>query len=191
MGGRRVSKDSQRIEAYGTVDELNAMVGLTRARNRAHMGQQAAGARLDKILKMVQQDLFDLGSALATPPEVMVAGMPEVGEVQVKSLEQIMDGCQKELTPLASFVLPGGGEISSLLHLCRTVCRRAEREVLRLSRQEEMGPWPVAYLNRLSDLFFVLSRWVGKHLGEREELWERGLQRRPRSRHTASRKEQV
>jgi cob(I)alamin adenosyltransferase len=86
-----------------------------------------------------------------------------------------MDGCQKELAPLKSFVLPGGGRVNAFLHQARTVCRRAEREVLALSRAEAIGEWPLRYVNRLSDLLFVLSRWVARHLGEKEYLWERGL----------------
>jgi len=87
-----------------------------------------------------------------------------------------MDECQKELAPLKSFVLPGGGRVGGFLHQARTVCRRAERRVLELSRVEDIGEWPLKYVNRLSDLLFVLSRWVGKHLGETEYLWERALQ---------------
>src|SRR5205823_15092090 len=90
-------------------------------------------------------------------------------------LEKIMDECQKDLAPLKSFILPGGGPIHGFLHLARTVCRRAERELLVLSRVEPIGEGPLRYLNRLSDLFFVLGRWVGKHMGEQEYLWERGL----------------
>ena len=88
-----------------------------------------------------------------------------------------MDRCQKDLEPLRSFVLPGGGRVSAALHLARTVCRRAERDVLRLMSVEDVGEWPLAYLNRLSDLLFVLSRWIGHHLGEKEFLWERPLKR--------------
>jgi cob(I)alamin adenosyltransferase len=100
-----------------------------------------------------------------------------VSAAEVKALEATMDRCQKDLAPLRSFVLPGGGRVSALLHVARTVCRRAEREVLRLMRQEEIGEWPLAYLNRLSDLLFVLSRWIGHHRGEQEYLWERPLKR--------------
>ena len=88
-----------------------------------------------------------------------------------------MDRCQKDLQPLKSFVLPGGGTVSAFLHVARTVCRRAERDVLRLMRREDVGEWPLAYLNRLSDLLFVLSRWIGHHRKEREFLWERPLER--------------
>jgi cob(I)alamin adenosyltransferase len=101
--------------------------------------------------------------------------MVRVGDPEVRELEELMDRCQKDLEPLKSFVLPGGGRISGFLHQCRTVCRRAEREILALSRVEPIGEGPLRYVNRLSDLMFVLSRWVGKHLGESEYLWERGL----------------
>jgi hypothetical protein len=108
---------------------------------------------------------------LATPPDFFKEGMYRVGEREVKKLEQVMDECQKVLEPLKSFVLPGGGRIGAYLHQCRTVCRRAEREILRLSRAEEMSEWPLTYINRLSDLFFVLSRWISKQTGEAEYLW--------------------
>jgi cob(I)alamin adenosyltransferase len=101
--------------------------------------------------------------------------MFRVGEAQVTALEKLMDGCQKDLAPLKSFVLPGGGRVNAFLHQARTVCRRAEREVLALSRVEPIGEWPLRYVNRLSDALFVLSRWVAKRLGEQEYLWERGL----------------
>ena len=103
--------------------------------------------------------------------------MFRIGATQVTALEELMDGCQEDLEPLRSFILPGGGRVSALLHVARTVCRRAEREVLRLMQQEDVGDQPLAYLNRLSDLLFVLSRWIGHHLGEQEYLWERPLER--------------
>ena len=98
-----------------------------------------------------------------------------MGEEEVTRIERVIDECQEELEPLKSFILPGGGRISAQLHQCRTVCRRAEREILGLSRIENVGEWPLRYVNRLSDLFFVLGRWVGKNLGETEYLWQRGL----------------
>jgi len=179
VGGRRVAKDSPRIVAYGTIDELNAVVGLVRAFNAE--GMKARGPRrkrhawLDATLRKVQNQLFDVGSELATPPDAVYEGMFRVGEGEVTELERIMDGCQKDLAPLKSFVLPGGGRIQAFLHQARTVCRRAERELFALSRVEPVGEWPLRYVNRLSDLFFVLGRWVGKHMGEKEYLWERGL----------------
>ncbi len=175
VGGKRVPKDSPRIEAYGSIDELNSIVGLARAFNEEKLGQGEAHRFLDSILRQIQDELFDLGSELATPPDFFQEGMYRVGEREVKKLEQLMDERQKELEPLKSFILPGGGRIAAYLHQCRTVCRRAERDILRLSRVEELSEWPLKYVNRLSDLFFVLSRWVSKQTGEPEYLWQRGL----------------
>ena len=186
VGGRRVPKDSPRIAAYGTIDELNAVVGLARVFNGERMTGRGAGRErhrwLDEVLKKIQNQLFDLGSELATPPDAVYSGMFRMGEGEVTELEQLMDHCQKDLKPLKSFVLPGGGRIQGFLHQARTVCRRAEREVLALSRVEEIGEWPLRYVNRLSDLFFVLGRWVGEHMGEPEYLWERGLSSHARRR---------
>ena len=176
VGGTRVAKDSPRIDAYGTVDELNAALGVARAVN-AEVRRSPATRRLDEILKRLQNELFDLGSELATPPADFQPGMFRVESEQVTALEKLMDECQKDLKPLRSFVLPGGGRVSAHLHVARTVCRRAERDVLRLMRVEQIGEQPLAYLNRLSDLLFVLSRWIGHHLGESEFLWERPLKR--------------
>jgi cob(I)alamin adenosyltransferase len=179
VGGKRVPKDSARIAAYGTVDELNAVVGLVRVFNAERLTgrgpRRARHAWLDATLRKVQNQLFDLGSELATPPEAVYEGMFRIGEGEVTELERIMDGCQKDLAPLKSFILPGGGRVHGFLHQARTVCRRAERDVLALSRAEPVSAWALRYLNRLSDLFFVLGRWAGKHMGEREYLWERGL----------------
>ena len=183
VGGRRVPKDSPRIVAYGTVDELNAVVGLARVFNAERLARGAHHRWLDGVLRKIQNQLFDLGSELATPPDAVYEGMFRVGEGEVRELEALIDRCQTELAPLKSFVLPGGGRIGAFLHQARTVCRRAEREILRLSRAEPVGEWPLKYVNRLSDLLFVLSRWVARRLGEREYLWERGLQaHRPRRR---------
>ena len=140
--------------------------------------------RIDDILKRLQNELFDLGSELATPPEAAYEGMFRVAEADVTALEELIDECQKDLEPLNSFVLPGGGKVGAFLHQARTVCRRAERIVLRLTREEEVGTWPLRYLNRLSDLLFVLSRWAAKQDGQSESLWERGL--RGHERHTPS-----
>ena len=186
VGGRRVPKDSPRIAAYGTIDELNAAVGLARVFNAERMAGRGAGRDrhrwLDEVLKKIQNQLFDLGSELATPPDAAYEDMFRMGEGEVTELEKLMDHCQKDLAPLKSFTLPGGGRIQGFLHQARTVCRRAEREVLALSRVEAIGEWPLRYVNRLSDLFFVLGRWVGKHMGEPEYLWERGLSSHARRR---------
>lgn len=176
VGGIRVPKDSARIDAYGAVDELNAALGLARALN-AGDAKPPASRELEDILKQLQNELFDVGGELATPPAAFQPGMFRVGEAEVKALEARMDRLQKELAPLKSFVLPGGGRVSAALHMARTICRRAERDVLRLMRGEDVGEWPLAYLNRLSDLLFVLARWIGHRLGEAEFLWERPLRR--------------
>jgi cob(I)alamin adenosyltransferase len=173
VGGGRIPKDSQRIEAFGTIDELNSSVGLARIFNQelCHPMKE----RVEAILKTIQNELFDLGSELATPKNKWWEGMPQVGSAEIQKMESLMDELQKDLSPLKSFVLPGGGKLSGFLHQCRTVCRRAEREIYRLSRLEEIGEWPLKYVNRLSDLFFVLSRWTSKRLSEPEYLWEKGL----------------
>jgi cob(I)alamin adenosyltransferase len=175
VGGQRVGKDSPRIAAYGTVDELNAAVGLARVFNEERIDATPQGERhrwLDEVLRKIQNQLFDLGSELATPPAAAYEGMFRMGEGQVRELEELMDRCQQDLEPLRSFTLPGGGRF---LHQARTVCRRAEREILGLSRTEAVNEWDLKFVNRLSDAFFVLGRWVGRHLGEKEYLWERGL----------------
>jgi cob(I)alamin adenosyltransferase len=182
VGGRRVPKDSPRIEAYGTIDELNSVLGLARAFNAEQRKRGRKQRWLDEVLRRLQNELFDLGSELATPREAFYEGMFRVGDAEVTALERLIDECQKDLAPLKSFVLPGGGRVGGFLHQARTVCRRAERGVLALSRVENIGEWPLKYVNRLSDLLFVLSRWVGKHLGETEYLWQRGLASHARKR---------
>lgn len=179
VGGERVAKDSRRVECYGEIDELNSTLGLARSLNAA-APSNAARARLDGILRQLQNELFDLGSELATPPESAYEGMFTVGASDVKALERVMDACQKDLEPLRSFVLPGGGPVGAVLHQARTVCRRAERQIIRLAREETIGAYIIPYVNRLSDLLFVLSRWIGKQNGEAEYLWERGLRNRAR-----------
>jgi len=176
VGGRRVPKDSARIEAYGTIDELNAIIGLARVFNAEQLERDPKHRWLDEVLRTLQNELFDLGSELATPDDAVYEGMFRTGETQVTALERLIDECQKDLQPLKSFVLPGGGRVGGFLHQGRTVCRRAERRILALSRLEPIGDWPLKYVNRLGDILFVLSRWVGKHLDETEYLWERGLE---------------
>ena len=175
VGGKRVPKDSPRIAAYGTIDELNSIVGLARVFNEESLDAGEAHQFLDGVLCQIQDELFDLGSELATPPEFFKEGMYRVSESEIDRIEKSIDRCQKDLEPLKSFILPGGGRIGAYLHQCRTVCRRAEREVLRLSRSEEVNRNALKYVNRLSDLFFVLSRWIAKQTGEPEYLWQRGL----------------
>lgn len=173
VGGRRLPKDSARIVAYGTIDELNSVLGIVRA--LAAKERSASSRRLIEILQRLQNELFDLGSELATPLDAEYEGMWRASDSEVRALEGTIDECQKSLTPLNSFVLPGGGTLGAFLHQARTVCRRAEIEILRLSRSERLNPYVLRYVNRLSDLLFVLARWIAKHSGEDEYLWERGL----------------
>jgi cob(I)alamin adenosyltransferase len=182
VGGKRVPKDSLRIEGYGTIDELNSIVGLARVFNEERLQEGEAHVVLDDVLQRIQQELFDLGAELATPPDFVYPGMYRIGEAEVKKLEAAIDECQKELEALKSFILPGGGKIGAYLHQCRTVCRRAERVIVALAREEEVNRWLLIYVNRLSDLFFVLSRWIAKRSGEKEYLWQRGLKPKKRQR---------
>jgi cob(I)alamin adenosyltransferase len=175
VGGRRVPKESLRIESYGTVDELNATIGVVRALSAAQKKKKIV-ARVEAELQIVQQALFNVGSELACDPEDLVPGMPVVTEADVQHLERCMDEWTPEVPPLNSFILPGGGPVHAQLHVCRTVCRRAERVVLRLSREEQVRPEALRYLNRLSDFFFVMGRWVGHRYGEPEFLWQAALQ---------------
>jgi cob(I)alamin adenosyltransferase len=178
VDGSRVAKNSRRVACYGEIDELNSVLGLARSFNAS--GSSPVRDHLEEILKRLQNELFDLGSELATPPDGEYEGMFKVSADDVAALEKVIDACQEDLEPLKSFVLPGGGHISGFLHLARTTCRRAEREILGLSREEEIGEFVLPYVNRLSDLLFVLSRWVAVKSGEEELLWERGLRNQAR-----------
>ena len=173
--GTRVPKDSLRLETYGTVDELNSVVGLCRQFLTDLPPQKAE--KLDLWCEALQNDLFNLGADLATPIAGRWPQMVVLNETDVKQLEKIIDYCQEELSPLREFVLPGGTRINSFLHLARTVCRRGERLAVTLQGTEEINPSAVPYLNRLSDLFFVLSRWVQVHSGKAEVTWakEKGV----------------
>jgi cob(I)alamin adenosyltransferase len=173
VGGRRIPKDSQRIVAYGAIDELNSTLGLVRAFATAREGD--GPARLVELLRRLQNELFDLGSELATPPDGEYEGMWRVSATEIAALESTIDELQESLEPLKSFVLPGGGVLGATIHQARTICRRAEIEILRLSRAEPVSAELLRYVNRLSDLLFVLARWIAKVTGEAEYLWERGL----------------
>jgi cob(I)alamin adenosyltransferase len=175
VGGQEVPKDDARIEAYGTVDELNAFVGVARhtlAESVAPAERAAALAALGETLVRVQHELFNLGSILATLPADVHPKQPRVTAVEVARLEAEMDACQGELAPLRSFVLPGGCRLNADLHVCRTVCRRAERLAVQLARESEVDPEAVKYLNRLSDALFVWSRWATHLIGAPEVLWQ-------------------
>jgi cob(I)alamin adenosyltransferase len=173
VGGQEVPKDDPRIEAYGTVDELNSILGLARAFLARSDAQAERRTRLDDVLRRVQNDLFEVGSDLATRPADRWQGMVRVGAEDVELLEGFIDSFNAELEPLQNFILPGGGPVGGFLHQARTVCRRAERRTLSLMHHEvDVGDGCLVYLNRLSDLLFVLGRWVAKALGEEELLWQ-------------------
>jgi cob(I)alamin adenosyltransferase len=165
-GGQRVPKDSPRIECYGTVDELNAFVGM------ACISSSESVPALVPILRRVQHELFNLGSILATQPEDVHPKQARITAAEVRQLEIEIDRMNADLSPLRSFVLPGGTRLNTELHACRTICRRAERLAVTLEREEKIPPETVQYLNRLSDAFFVWSRWVNHVLGVPEVLWE-------------------
>ena len=172
VGGKLVPKSSRRIEAYGTVDELNAVLGLVRRANQEDEGPDAAKARLDTLLARVQSELFNLGSLMATLPADLHPSQPRIEARHTEALEAEIDSLNENLPPLRSFTLPGGGWTSSYLHLARTVCRRAERETVRLSENEEVDAEAIRYLNRLSDTLYVLGRWNVRERGEAEPLWQ-------------------
>lgn len=174
VGGQEVPKDHVRIESYGTVDELNTILGLARTSNRRSGAEAEVISRIDAILKRIQNDLFNVGSDLATPADGRWAGMYRVGDDDVARLEGWIDSLNEDLGPLKEFILPGGGPVGAFLHQARTVCRRAERRVFTLmNAEEDVGEGCMRYLNRLSDLLFVLGRWAAKHLGEPEYHWEK------------------
>ena len=166
-GGQRLPKDHLRIKAYGTIDELNSFVGLAR-----ESACEPAVAELAGILRRVQHELFNAGSILATLPADVHPRQARITAAETEQLEREIDRMNQVLPRLRSFVLPGGCRLNAELHVCRTVCRRAERICVTLAAREETDPDIVKYLNRLSDAFFVWSRWASHQLGVPEILWE-------------------
>jgi cob(I)alamin adenosyltransferase len=171
-GGQRVSKDSARIEAYGTVDELNAFTGLAVVSCEEMIRIDPRIGLLLVILRRVQHELFNLGSILATLPEDVHPKQARITSAEIAQLEREIDGMNESLPTLRSFVLPGGTRINAELHVARTVCRRAERLLIALARIEDVPPEAIQYLNRLSDAMFVWSRWVNHTVAAPEILWE-------------------
>ncbi len=172
VGGQRISKDDLRIDCYGTVDELNAFIGAARATSEELSGRVEQLRAFSAVLKRVQHELFNLGSILATLPEDVHPKQPRVTSADVQQLEHEIDEANSDLKPLRSFVLPGGSRLDAELHICRTVCRRAERLLVSLAKQQDVPPEALRYLNRLSDALFVWSRWVNHVAGATETLWE-------------------
>ena len=165
----RVTKLDLRIQAYGTVDELNAAIGLVLS--------AGCPVELGDILARVQNELFDLGADLSVPLER--EGRLRVTDDQVEGLERECDHFNAQLPDLKSFVLPGGTELAARLHLARTICRRAEREAIAATREHELNPSALVYLNRLSDLLFILARFVNVREGREEPLWKPGSSSSP------------
>ncbi len=188
VGGQKVPKSSDRIASYGEVDELNSFVGSAAVSVRECLASGAAvssplegvdsAAELERLLqtlRKVQHQLFNLGSILATLPEDVHPKQPRVRDEDAEWLEAEMDRCNAHLEPLRSFVLPGPVRLNTDLHVCRTVSRRVERQVCGLAETESVDSATLVYLNRLSDAFFVWSRWVNALLGADETVWEPNL----------------
>lgn len=167
VGGDRVSKAAARIECYGTVDELNAVLGMV----GMALSESVARERLLPIITRLQNELFNLGAELATPDPERRARSPIIETRHVDALEREIDSLNDELPELESFVLPGGGEVGARFHLARTVCRRAERLAVALAADEDISEPAIVFLNRLSDALFVFGRWAAMKEGESELLW--------------------
>jgi cob(I)alamin adenosyltransferase len=166
-GGQRVAKDSARVEAYGTVDELNSQIGVALALGLCD--------RLATELPPIQNQLFDLGSDLATPASSQARHpVPTIQPRHIERLEALIDELNAVVGPLTNFLLPGGSVGAAQLHVARTVCRRAERQATTLVREETLGPTVLPYLNRLSDALFVMARYENHERGVSEPLWEPG-----------------
>jgi cob(I)alamin adenosyltransferase len=166
FGGGRVGKDHPRVEAYGDVDELNATLGLVRALEPM--------PRIDEVIVPIQRDLFAIGALLATPDrDKMRASLEKarIDDSRIRELEVAIDQCEAELDPLRSFIMPGGTAKAASLHVARTVCRRAERRVVALQHTEELPTIVVVFLNRVSDLLFMLARVANKRAGAGEVSW--------------------
>src|ERR1700704_1602061 len=166
FGGGRVPKDDVRVEAYGDVDELNAVIGMARSAEPL--------PRIDEVLVPIQRDLFAIGALLATPDRDKMAQhlqKARIDEARIGELERAIDEGESELEPLTAFIIPGGSPKAAALHVARTVCRRAERHVVRLQHEVELPPLAVIYLNRLSDLLFTLARVANRLAGAGEVTW--------------------
>lgn len=166
--GTRVPKDSLRVQAYGTVDELNSVIGVAVAAGLSE--------KLAQVLPLIQNELFHLGSDLCfTEADKIKFNIPQIAERHVTVLEQLIDEMTAEVGPLENFILPGGSVGAAQLHVARTVCRRAERDVIALTREEEVGAFVLPYLNRLSDTLFVMARYENQMQEVAEPLWNSHL----------------
>lgn len=174
VGNQRVSKDSPRLWAYGTLDELNAVIGGASAALAQDQSITDPKRELHQALILIQNDLFDLGAELATPSTAgTVDKMPQISTQHVQRLERLIDRLNEELPPLQEFILPGGTMVACLLHQARTVCRRAERYCVHVRATENISDLVIPYLNRLSDALFVMARWVNMRANVGETKWEK------------------
>lgn len=164
-GGQRVPKHHFRLEAYGTIDELNAVLAFCLA--------QPDSEPYREFIQSIQRDLFKLGAELAAPPGRIIAGLATVNEEQVTLIEQAIDKLSDKLPPLHHFIIPGGTALSASLHLARTICRRAERRVVELASRETVRPIIISYLNRLGDYLFALARQANQRAAVSEIIWQR------------------
>jgi len=167
FGGDRVGKGNARIDAYGTVDETNSVVGLA----RAHLDGDPGAERLDAVLRAIQEELFVLGADLATPMDAKPV-VPRITDEHVATIEERIDRFDEDLDALKTFILPSGTVAATQLHSARTVCRRAERILVKASTSTTFNETAMRYLNRLSDLLFVLARWANRQSGVREDAWK-------------------
>lgn len=175
IGGKRVWKDSPQIEAYGTVDELNSVLGVLQGLTLETELSTEVKSKLTNLLTKIQNELFNLGSQLAqssTAPQ----SLPAIRQKEVKDLENLIDLLEKDLPPLKQFILPGGNTLSGMIHLARSVCRRAERRCIELFKENIIAPISIVYLNRLSDTLFVLARWTHHQLRLKEIPWQKKSQ---------------
>lgn len=174
VGGARVSKGCSRLETYGSVDELNAQIGVVRTYALAVKNEsEEVYCESKELFSVIQNRLFDVGSILATPPDSPYEGMPQIDPEDIQYLESKIDFYNESLEVLNSFTLPGGGLCNAHAHVARTVCRRVERILVRYKEEEQVAEKVISYINRLSDLLYVYSRWVSLKLHEDEFLWER------------------
>ncbi|MEC8382130.1 MAG: cob(I)yrinic acid a,c-diamide adenosyltransferase [Myxococcota bacterium] len=172
--GTRVSKNHIRIETYGTVDELNAILGIIRTFLRDSKAPESHVVKLDQMLNIIQNMLFNLGADLATPVSKRWPNMILISPQNISDLEQWIDDLNDSLPPLKEFILPGGGYVGAFFHQARTVCRRAERRCIDLINSDaDVGTAGMTYLNRLSDFLFVAGRWTASALDEPEFFWQR------------------
>lgn len=164
LGGQKVKKSHERIDSYGNVDELNSFLGLLK-------DHEAVEMRLKQQLYWIQETLFSLGSILAAESGFKGFELPKITSIEIKQIEQWIDHYDNQLPPLKNFILPGGHEAVSLCHVCRTVCRRAERSITKLDEKEEINEHLIPFVNRLSDYFFILARKLSKDLNVPETPW--------------------